>query len=84
MTKIDESRPFLPVNIAVMTVSDTRSAADDRSGDTLVARIEGAGHVLADRRIVADDIDVIGARTAGTRSCNTSSTTAPGPATSSS
>ncbi len=59
MTKIDESRPFLPVNIAVMTVSDTRSAADDRSGDTLVARIEGAGHVLADRRIVADDIDVI-------------------------
>ncbi len=59
MTKIDESRPFLPVNIAVMTVSDTRSAADDRSGDTLVARIEGAGHVLADRRIVADDIDEI-------------------------
>ena len=59
MTKIDESRPFLPVNIAVMTVSDTRSAADDRSGDTLVARIEDAGHVVADRRIVADDIDVI-------------------------
>ncbi len=59
MTKIDESRPFLPVNIAVMTVSDTRSAADDRSGDTLVARIEGAGHVVADRRIVADDIDEI-------------------------
>ena len=56
MTKIDESRPFLPVNIAVMTVSDTRSAADDRSGDTLVGRIEGAGHVVADRRIVADDI----------------------------
>ena len=59
MTKIDESRPFLPVNIAVMTVSDTRSAADDRSGDTLVARIEGAGHVVADRRIVPDEIAAI-------------------------
>ena len=59
MTKIDESRPFLPVNIAVMTVSDTRSAVDDRSGDTLVARIEGAGHVVADRRIVPDEIAAI-------------------------
>ncbi|MXY42403.1 MAG: molybdenum cofactor biosynthesis protein B [Rhodospirillaceae bacterium] len=56
MTKIDESRPFLPVNIAVMTVSDTRSAADDRSGDTLAGRIAGAGHVVADRRIVADEM----------------------------
>ncbi len=55
MTGIDESRPFLPVNIAVMTVSDTRSAADDRSGDTLAGRIEGAGHVVADRRIVPDE-----------------------------
>ena len=59
MTKIDEGRPFLPVNIAVMTVSDTRSAADDRSGDTLVARIEGAGHVVADRRIVPDEMAAI-------------------------
>ena len=56
MTKIDESRPFLPVNIAVMTVSDTRSAADDRSGDTLAGRIEVAGHVVADRRIVPDEM----------------------------
>ena len=56
MTKIDESRPFLPVNIAVMTVSDTRSAADDRSGDTLARRIEDAGHVVADRRIVPDEM----------------------------
>ena len=56
MTKIDESRPFLPVNIAVMTVSDSRSAADDRSGDTLAGRIGGAGHVVADRRIVPDEI----------------------------
>ena len=56
MTKIDESRPFLPVNIAVMTVSDTRSEADDRSGDTLAGRIAGAGHVVADRRIVPDEM----------------------------
>ena len=56
MTKIDESRPFLPVNIAVMTVSDTRSAADDRSGDTLAGRIGDAGHVVADRRIVPDEM----------------------------
>ena len=56
MTKIDESRPFLPVNIAVMTVSDTRSAADDRSGDTLAGRIAGAGHVVAERRIVPDEM----------------------------
>ena len=59
MTKIDESRPFLPVNIAVMTVSDTRSAADDRSGDTLAGRIAGAGHVVADRRIVPDEMTEI-------------------------
>ncbi len=56
MTGIDESRPFLPVNIAVMTVSDTRIAADDRSGDTLAGRIEEAGHVVADRRIVPDEM----------------------------
>jgi molybdopterin adenylyltransferase len=46
---------FLPVNIAVLTVSDTRSLADDRSGDTLVARIAAAGHRVADRRIERDD-----------------------------
>ena len=56
MTGIDESRPFLPVNIAVMTVSDTRIAADDRSGDTLAGRIGDAGHVVADRRIVPDEM----------------------------
>ena len=48
---IDESRTFLPVRIAVLTVSDTRGLAEDRSGDTLVARLTEAGHVLADRRI---------------------------------
>ncbi|MEM1159902.1 MAG: molybdenum cofactor biosynthesis protein B [Pseudomonadota bacterium] len=55
MSRIDESREFIPVRIAVLTVSDTRSAGDDRSGDTLAARIEEAGHVLADRTIVQDD-----------------------------
>lgn len=55
-------RPFLPVRIAVLTVSDTRTAEDDRSGDTLVARIAEAGHVLADRAIVPDDRAAIAAR----------------------
>ncbi len=59
MTKIDKSRPFLPVHIAVMTVSDTRELKDDRSGNTLIERIEGAGHVVAGRRIVKDEIDEI-------------------------
>jgi len=59
---IDTARAFVPVRIAVLTVSDTRGAADDRSGDTLVARIEGAGHILADRTIVRDDVDTIVAR----------------------
>ncbi|MFZ5752277.1 MAG: molybdenum cofactor biosynthesis protein B [Pseudomonadota bacterium] len=55
MTRIDESKDFIPVRIAVLTVSDTRSLAEDRSGDTLVERIEGAGHHLAARAIVTDD-----------------------------
>lgn len=55
MSRIDESRPFIPVGIAVLTVSDTRSLSDDRSGDTLVARIEEAGHRLIARSIVKDD-----------------------------
>lgn len=56
---LDLDRPFKPVRIAVLTVSDTRTAADDRSGDTLTERIGAAGHVLADRRIVTDDSDLI-------------------------
>jgi len=48
-------KDFIPVRIAVLTVSDSRVLADDRSGDTLVARIEGAGHTLAHRDIVRDD-----------------------------
>jgi molybdenum cofactor biosynthesis protein B len=59
---IDEAATFLPVRIAVLTVSDTRGAADDRSGDTLVARLEAAGHILADRAIERDDADAIVAR----------------------
>ena len=55
MTRIDDTRPFLPVRIAVLTVSDTRTAADDRSGDTLAERLTAAGHLLAARAIVPDD-----------------------------
>jgi molybdenum cofactor biosynthesis protein B len=62
MPGLDESRDFVPVNIAVLTVSDTRTAADDRSGDTLVERLTAAGHKLAARAIVRDDIDTIEAQ----------------------
>lgn len=55
MPGLDETRPFKPVHIALITVSDTRTAADDRSGDTLAERVEKAGHVVASRRIVKDD-----------------------------
>ena len=57
--RIDESRPFLPVNIALLTVSDTRTAADDRSGNTLAELAAAAGHKIAVRQIVRDDFDVI-------------------------
>ena len=50
---------FIPVRIAVLTVSDTRTAADDRSGDILVERLTKAGHILAARAIVRDDVDGI-------------------------
>lgn len=59
MPGIDESREFVPVRIAVMTVSDTRGPDDDTSGDTLVARVEEAGHTLADQVIVKDDVTTI-------------------------
>ncbi|MEM7190574.1 MAG: molybdenum cofactor biosynthesis protein B [Pseudomonadota bacterium] len=59
MSRIDDSREFIPVRIAVLTVSDTRSLDDDRSGDTLAARIEDAGHLLAARSIVQDDRSAI-------------------------
>lgn len=62
MARIDETRPFLPVGIAVLTVSDTRTPETDKSGDTLVARIAEAGHRLAARAIVKDDVSAIRAQ----------------------
>jgi len=55
MTRIDETKEFIPVRIAVLTVSDTRTKEDDRSGDTLVERLTDAGHVLAARAILPDE-----------------------------
>ena len=55
MSRIDESKEFLPVRIAVLTVSDTRGLAEDRSGDTLVKRLTDAGHILAERAIIRDE-----------------------------
>jgi molybdopterin adenylyltransferase len=62
LTRIDDTRAFIPNRIAVLTVSDTRTPADDRSGDTLVERLTTAGHTLAARGIVADDRATIAAR----------------------
>ncbi|WP_171233149.1 molybdenum cofactor biosynthesis protein B [Ruegeria sp. HKCCA4812] len=59
MSRIDETKEFIPVRIAVLTVSDTRSLDEDRSGQTLVDRIEKAGHVVADRQIIRDERDQI-------------------------
>jgi molybdenum cofactor biosynthesis protein B len=59
MAGIDESRPFLPVNIAVLTVSDTRGEAEDKSGRTLVELIERDGHRVAARTILRDEMDAI-------------------------
>jgi len=62
MPGIDEKRTFIPLAIAVLTVSDTRTLADDRSGQTLADRLEAAGHRLADRAIVTDDVPAIRAK----------------------
>jgi molybdenum cofactor biosynthesis protein B len=59
MPGIDETRQFVPLKIAVLTVSDTRDLAGDKSGATLVERIRAAGHVLAERGIVTDDVEAI-------------------------
>jgi len=59
MSRIDESKNFIPVRIAVLTVSDSRDISEDRSGEVLVSRIEEAGHTLADRMIVRDERDQI-------------------------
>lgn len=55
MSRIDESKTFIPVRIAVLTVSDSRDLASDKSGQTLVDRIEAAGHEIADRKILPDE-----------------------------
>ena len=62
MSRIDDTKTFIPVRIAVLTVSDTRSLAEDRSGDTLVQRLTEAGHILADRKIVQDERDLVAAQ----------------------
>ena len=62
MPKIDESRPFIPVRIAVLTMSDTRTPKDDKSGNTLTELIAASGHTIADRALVRDDIAAIRAK----------------------
>jgi molybdenum cofactor biosynthesis protein B len=62
MPRLDPNRPFIPVRIAVLAVSDTRTIAEDKSGDTLAELIRAAGHELADRAIVKDDVEAIQAR----------------------
>jgi molybdenum cofactor biosynthesis protein B len=59
VSRIDESRSFIPVGIAVLTVSDTRSLSEDKSGQTLADRITEAGHTLVGRAVVTDDAEVI-------------------------
>lgn len=62
MPGIDETRPFIALKIAVLTVSDTRDLAGDKSGSTLAERIVKAGHAVADRAIVSDDVEKIQAQ----------------------
>jgi molybdenum cofactor biosynthesis protein B len=63
--RLDQNRPFLPVNIALLTVSDTRSAADDRSGNTLAEMATAAGHQIVARRIIRDELSEIAAQLRG-------------------
>ena len=65
MNRLDETRPFLPLRIAILTMSDTRTAAEDRSGNTLAAMAEQAGHAVADRALVKDDVAAIRAKVEG-------------------
>ncbi len=62
MAGLDQSQTFIPINIAVMTVSDTRTLESDTSGASLIERLTGAGHKLADRAILTDDVAVIVAK----------------------
>jgi len=65
MSRIDETRPFLPVSVAVLTISDTRTVGTDTSGDALASRILAAGHHVAARGIERDDADAIAGRLQG-------------------
>lgn len=62
MSRIDETRPFLPVRIAILTMSDTRTQKEDKSGTLLAKLITASGHEVADRSLVADDIAAIQAK----------------------
>lgn len=55
MANLDDSRPFIPLNMVVLTISDTRDSSNDKSGELLVGRIEQAGHMVHDKRIIRDD-----------------------------
>jgi molybdenum cofactor biosynthesis protein B len=59
MSEVAAERDFLPINIAVLTISDTRTLKDDKSGNILVDRIEGAGHVVIDRDLIKDNVSNI-------------------------
>lgn len=59
MSRIDESKEFIATRIAVLTVSDTRQLDEDKSGQTLVDRLQRAGHTLVDRKIIADERDQV-------------------------
>ncbi len=65
MAGIDETRTFIPIRIAILTMSDTRSASEDKSGDVLAERVTAAGHTLADRAIVKDDKTAVRAKVEG-------------------
>ncbi len=65
MPGIDDILPFVPLSIAVLTVSDTRSLEEDKSGATLAERLMKAGHKLADRAIVTDDVGAIRGKVQG-------------------
>ena len=65
MPRIDEQRPFLPVRIAILTMSDTRTPKEDVSGNTLAEMIREAGHEVADRGVVKDDVTAIRAKVEG-------------------
>lgn len=65
MPRIDESRPFIPVRIAILTMSDTRSLVEDKSGNTLSDMIKEAGHEVAGRALVTDDVAAIRSQVEG-------------------